>query len=153
MTSSSPVSKYQTFGTLLKRHLKNAKMLQTELAAKCKAEGSKIDATILSRMITDTSFANNRKEKTVYGYLHTIFTVLINERVLTSPEQIEELLKVAPLRKTEPGKAIKDELLKHALGTLEKRKELDKPKYYTKQGIELIGRHKDIQAIIKKLGE
>ncbi len=130
---------------LLRRLLKDAGKNQQWLAGKMD-----VDEAIISNFNTTDRLP--WKEETVYKHMLTMFPHLISEHVVTSSDQARELINKIPFKyEKQLAQKFRDTLESEVLELIKKQQALDRPWYKTKWGTELIGRHKDIEAIFTML--
>ncbi len=143
------------FGVLLTQLLydagKTRKQIAEKIAEKKGSPTSDVEEANITRYVTGTRIPD--KESTVYSQMSALFPVLISEHVVTSEDQVHELISKIPFKyeydKTRKHLAdsIRDMLVSEVLALLEKQQALDRPRYSTKWDTELIGRDEDIQRV------
>jgi len=134
-------------GDLLRQYLADANMKQNQLAKRCKEITSiKVNTSIISKMVNDEHFGEG--VDVISRYLQAVLAVFIAEHVITSLDQVEELVKASPLRLKEKGKAEAEiaKLLAYAAKAIEEYT----PKYFT-GFTECIGRVEDINEVVSIL--
>lgn len=150
------------FGVLLKQLLDDAGKTQKQIAEKiAEKKGGEIGAikvaeSNITRYVTGTKLPDG--EDTVDSQMSDLFPVLISEHVVTSEVQVRELISKIPFKHEKLNQtrkhvvdSIRGMLESEVLALLEKQQALDRPRYYTGQGIEFIGREEAIENIIDLL--
>jgi len=120
------------------------------VSQKTLAEKSEIDAGVLSHMVTGIGAGNGfRYGQKLYNHLYRIFTGLAKLQFSISDTQAGRLLATIPTR---PSLHLTDTQKDNLIAQLIEEG-IVKPLYFTKAGLPLIGRHKDIEAIYTQLQE